>query len=114
MLLDLAHLAVQTDSTRLVTLAIDVEGGVPPIPGVNETRHNCSHHGQSPAKIEQLRRIERAELEVLRGFLDKLKASGEAGGSVLDQTMVLYGSNLGNAIGLALDGTEASGLELRG
>jgi hypothetical protein len=97
MLLDLAHLAVQTDSTRLVTLAIDVEGGVPPTAGVNETRHNCSHHGQSPAKIEQLRRIERAELGVLRGFLDKLKTSGEAGGSVLDQTMVLYGSNLGNA-----------------
>jgi len=97
MLLDLAHLAVQTDSTRLVTFAIDVDGGVPPIPGVNETRHVISHHGQDPAKIEQLRLIERAELQVLRGFLAKLKESNEAGGALLDQTMVLYGSNLGNA-----------------
>jgi hypothetical protein len=98
MLLDLAHLAVQTDSTRLVTFAIDAATiGVPPIPGVNETCHVCSHHGQHPAKIEQLRLIERAELKVLHGFVAKLKGSNEAGGNLLDHTMVLYGSNLGNA-----------------
>ncbi len=42
-----------TPSTRLVTFAIDAAAiGVPPIPGVNETCHVCSHHGQGPAKIE--------------------------------------------------------------
>ena len=92
-----AHLALQTDSTRLVTFHIDVEGGVPPIAGVQESRHNVSHHGQDGAKIDQLRRVERAELGVLRGFVEKLKASDEAGGSVLDRTTGLYGSNLGNA-----------------
>ena len=97
MLLDLTHLALQTDSTRLVTFHIDVEGGVPPIPGVQETRHNVSHHGQDGGKIEQLRHVERAELQVLHAFIKKLKGSEESGNSVLDRTMVFYGSNLGNA-----------------
>jgi hypothetical protein len=97
MLLDLTHLALQTDSTRIVTFSIDVDGGVPPIEGVNESRHVISHHGQNPDKIEQLRLIERAELKVLSGFLSQMKAGAEAGGSLLDRTMVLYGSNLGNA-----------------
>ena len=70
---------------------------MPPIPGVKETCHTCSHHGQNPDKIEQLRRVERAELQMLHDFVAKLKGSNEASCSLLDQTMVLYGSNLGNA-----------------
>ena len=97
MMLDLAHLALQTDSTRLITFAIDVDGGVPPIEGVKESRHNLSHHGQDPAKIEQLRRIELAELQSLNAFLTKLKSTGEPGSPLLDHTQVLFGSNLGNA-----------------
>jgi hypothetical protein len=97
MMLDLTFLALQTDSTRIVTFAIDVEGGVPPIEGVKETRHNLSHHGQDPLKIEQLRRIELAELQELNGFLAKLQSSQEGDGRLLDRTQVLFGSNLGNA-----------------
>jgi hypothetical protein len=97
MMLDLAFIALQTDSTRLVTFAIDVDGGVPPIEGVKESRHNLSHHGQDPSKIEQLRRIEIAELQVLNGFLNKLQNTDEAGSRLLDRTQVLFGSNLGNA-----------------
>jgi hypothetical protein len=97
MMLDLAALALQTDSTRLITFAIDVDGGVPPIEGVKESRHNLSHHGQDPAKIEQLRRIELAELQVLNTFLTKLKSTTESGSALLDHTQVLFGSNLGNA-----------------
>lgn len=97
MMLDLTYLALQNDSTRLVTFAIDVDGGVPPIEGVKESRHNLSHHGQDPAKIDQLRRIEFAELQALKDFLIKLQNNGEAGGRLLDQTQVLFGSNLGNA-----------------
>ncbi|MCY2976748.1 MAG: DUF1552 domain-containing protein [Planctomycetota bacterium] len=97
MMLDLAYLALQTDSTRLITFAIDVDGGVPPIEGVKESRHNLSHHGQDPSKIDQLRRIELAELQALNDFLTKLQSSDEAGGRILDQTQVLFGSNLGNA-----------------
>ncbi len=97
MMLDLTFLALQTDSTRLVTFAIDVDGGVPPIEGVRESRHNLSHHGQDHSKIEQLRRIELAELKVLSGFLTKLKSNSEVDGRLLDRTQVLFGSNLGNA-----------------
>ncbi len=97
MMLDLTHIALQTDSTRLITFAIDVDGGVPPIEGVKESRHNLSHHGQDPSKIEQLRRIELAELQVLSGFLGKLQSTGEEDGRLLDRTQVLFGSNLGNA-----------------
>jgi hypothetical protein len=48
-------------------------------------------------KIEQLQRIERAEFEAFNGLLTSLKAKKEANGSLLDNTMVLFGSNLGNA-----------------
>jgi hypothetical protein len=100
MMYDLMHLALQTDSTRLVTMLMDQAGGngVPPIEGVSEGRHGLSHHGLDPAKIAQLRRIEVAELKAFATFLEKLKATNEsAGGSLLDHTMVLYGSNMGNA-----------------
>lgn len=97
MLLSLAHLALQTDSTRLVTISIDPDGGVPPIPGVSETRHNLSHHGQNPDKIEQLRKIEHAELDILHAFLARLRDTAEEGGRLLDRTQVFIASNLGNA-----------------
>jgi hypothetical protein len=100
MMFDLIHLALQSDSTRVVTLMMDQAGGngVPPIEGVSEGRHGLSHHGMDPAKIAQLRAVEMAELKVFAAFLDKLKTTTEdAGGSLLDRTMVLYGSNMGNA-----------------
>lgn len=97
MILRLAHLALQTDSTRLITFSVDLDGGVPPIPGVHETRHNVSHHGQNPDKIEQLRKIEHAELDLMNQFLKQLRATSETEGSLLDRTQILVGSNLGNA-----------------
>jgi hypothetical protein len=97
LLFDLVPLAVQTDSTRLITILIQGRGDVPVIPGVNIDHHNLSHHGQDPAKIEQLQRIERAEMEAFRDLLTSLKGKQEAGGTLLDNTMVLFGSNLGNA-----------------
>jgi hypothetical protein len=59
--------------------------------------HNLPHHGRDPAKVAQLRLIEEAELRVVRDLLATLKIRHEAGTSLLDQTMVLFGSNLGNA-----------------
>jgi hypothetical protein len=56
-----------------------------------------SHHGRDPAKIAQLRLIDEAEICVVRDLLGKLKTKNEAGAPLLDQTMVLFGSNLGNA-----------------
>lgn len=97
LLLELIPLALQTDSTRLVTVLIQGRNDVPPVDGVSIDHHNLSHHGQDPVKIEQLRRVEEAEMKALAGLLTSLRAKGEAGGTLLDHTMVLFGSNLGNA-----------------
>jgi hypothetical protein len=94
---DLVHLAFQTDSTRLITLLLLGTSQVPPIQGVSLGHHDLSHHGQDPKKIEQLEIVEREELKALHDLLLKLKQTDEGGPSLLDGTMVFFGSNLGNA-----------------
>jgi len=94
---DLMHLALQTDSTRMITFRMQGHNSVPPIEGVTQDWHNLSHHGKDPMKIEELAIIEKTELHELRTFLANLKASKEDGADLLDRTMVLYGSNLGNS-----------------
>ncbi len=93
---NLIHLALQTDSTRSVSLWLGTQDR-PEIPGVNLGHHDASHHGQDPAKLEQLALIEEAEIQVLAEFLEKMKASSEGESSLLDHTAVLYASNLGNS-----------------
>lgn len=97
LLFDLIPLAFQTDSTRAITMLVQGRGDVPAIPGVKTDHHNLSHHGQDPEKIAQLRLIETAQLKALDGLLAKLKAKKEGATSLLDNTAVFYGSNLGNA-----------------
>ncbi|MEZ0275228.1 MAG: DUF1552 domain-containing protein [Roseimicrobium sp.] len=97
LLFQLVPLALQTDSTRLITILIQGRGDVPAIPGVSIDHHNLSHHGQDPQKIEQLRLVERAEIGALGGLLSSLKAKKEGASTLLDNTMVFFGSNLGNA-----------------
>jgi Protein of unknown function (DUF1552) len=97
LMFDLIHLALQTDSTRLVTLLLLGTNLVPPIAGVSLGHHDLSHHGQDPNKIAQLRTIELEEMRAVRGFLAKLKETREQGSSLLDRTMVFFSSNLGNA-----------------
>ncbi len=97
LLFDLTHLALQTDSTRLITIMLLGTSLVPPIPGVSDGHHNLSHHGQDPEKLKQLKTVELAKLAELRDLLAKLKQSKEEGDSLLDRTMVYFSSNLGNA-----------------
>ena len=94
---DLIHLALQTDSSRLITLQLLGTSNVPPIPGVNQGHHDLSHHGQDPAKIAQLKILELEKLKTLRDFLTQLRATKEDGESLLDRTMVFFSSNLGDA-----------------
>ncbi len=94
---DLIVLALQTDSTRVVTFQLSGMNAVPTIPGVKTDWHNLSHHGKDPAKIDELKIIEEAEFTVFSEFLGKLKGLSENGQSLLDRTSVLFGSNLGNA-----------------
>jgi hypothetical protein len=94
---DLIHLAVQTDSTRLITLQLLGTSGVPPIPGVSLGHHDLSHHSQDPAKIEQLKTLELEKMKTLAQFLAQLKQSQEEGQSLLDRTIVFFSSNLADA-----------------
>ena len=97
LLFELVPLALQTDSSRLITILLQGTNSVPPIPGVSIDHHNLSHHGQDPEKIKQLELIERAEMQALNGLLSSLKQKKEGNASLLDSTMVFFGSNLGNA-----------------
>jgi hypothetical protein len=93
---DIIHLALQTDSTRVISLHL----GSQDQSGVNNVtlaHHDASHHGQEPAKLEQLSLIEEAEIRVFGDFLRKLKESREGEHNLLERTMVLYTSNLGNS-----------------
>ncbi len=94
---DLAHLALQTNSTRVISLYLWSHGEHLNLPGVTLTCHDASHHGQDEAKIKQLALIEETELTLFGEFLAKMKATNENGQSLLDQTVVLHTSNLGNA-----------------
>ncbi len=93
------RLALQTDSTRVVTLGGDGGSQVPPLPGVDTGYHGLSHHGKNPAMIEQLKIIDRETVRVWSEFVQDLLKTPEGNGSLLDQTQVLFGSNLGNASG---------------
>lgn len=98
LLYDLTHLAIQTDSTRLITISLDGYSRITPaIDGVSEPWHNLSHHGNDPGKIEQLKALDLENLKALAGLFRKLRDSREDDGTLLDKTMVMFGSNLGNA-----------------
>jgi hypothetical protein len=94
--LDLVRLALQTDSTRVIALWLWSYGPVD-LPGVAIGHHDATHHGQDESKIRQLALIEEAEMKLLGQFLAQTKAIDEAGPSLLYQTAVFYGSNMGNA-----------------
>ena len=97
-LFDIIALAFQTDSTRCVTFNLGGMNAVPlNIKGVETDWHNLSHHGKDPAKIKELKLVEEAEFKTLNEFLNKVKGAKEGSATVLDNTTVLYGSNLGNA-----------------
>jgi len=97
LLFELTHLALQTDSTRLITMLLLGTSSVPPIAGVSQGHHDLSHHGQDENKIAQLKLIELEKMKTVYELLRKLKQTEEQGESLLDRTMVFFSSNLGNA-----------------
>ena len=97
LLLDLIPLIVQTDSSRVITVMIQDPIVVPKVSGVTGDHHNLSHHGQDPRNIEQLQRIESRILACFSSLLREMKSKSESGGKLLDNTSILFGSNLGNA-----------------
>jgi hypothetical protein len=89
--LDIIHMALMTDCTRFITLHV-TGNNVQGIEGVDESYHTLSHHGMDEEKLAQLARVEQGLINEWAGFLRKLKAD-----KLLDETMVLMTSNLGNA-----------------
>lgn len=97
---DLARLAFATDSTRNITLMLDsVNSPAIKVEGKPTTDgyHNLSHHGRNAAKLAQLEMIDREHMKLLAGLFGDLKSHREGNQTLLDRSMVLYGSNLGNA-----------------
>ncbi|QEF96890.1 hypothetical protein Mal15_09200 [Stieleria maiorica] len=95
---DLARLALETDSTRLVTIFV-TQGFNPKVdlPGVDLPHHALTHQSQKQDTREQLRIIEEAQMRELARLLGGLQAASEGGETLLDRTMVMQGSNLGHA-----------------
>jgi hypothetical protein len=95
---EVVRLALETDSTRLITVLIS-QGFNPKVdlPGVTLPHHALTHQGGAGDSRTQLRTIEEAQLRELKTLLAGLKGVKEQGDTLLDRTMLLYGSNLGNA-----------------
>jgi hypothetical protein len=97
---DMARLAFETDSTRSISLLLDsVNSPAMEFGGIKTTDgyHNLSHHGKSQEKLAQLKTIDEWHMKLLSDLLSQLRAVKEEGDPLLDRTMILYGSNLGNA-----------------
>jgi hypothetical protein len=97
LMFDLIPLILQTDSTRVINMGIQVDHGIIKMDGIHESHHSISHHGQDPSKIKQLKRVESAILECFSDLLQDLKRDEADGSRLLDNTSLLFGSNLGNA-----------------
>jgi len=97
---DLARLAFETDSTRAITLMLNSVGTpVVQIDGatITDSYHNLSHHGMAEDKLAQLRAIDEWHMRLLANLFGELKAVKEGDDTLLDRSMILYGTNLGNA-----------------
>ncbi len=90
-MLDVVALALRTDSSRFITLHC-TGNNVRSLDGVEEAYHALSHHGRNSKKLEQLAIVEKTTIDTWGNFLRELKKHG-----LLDDTMVLLTSNLGNA-----------------
>jgi len=96
LMLDMTRLALQTDSTRLITIMIQDAGSTHKVPN-GADHHNLTHHGSRPEVIANLRRMEENQLKAFGEFLGALKGIPDGGGNLLDHTMVLHGAGMGNA-----------------
>src|SRR5258708_30540130 len=97
---DTAGLDFETDSTRLVALLLDsVNSPAIELEGIKITDgyHNLSHHGRSEAKLSQLKAIDEWHMKLLANLFTELQAVRESEDTLFYRTMILYGTNLGNA-----------------
>jgi hypothetical protein len=96
LMFDLMTVAFQADLTRVVTLMIGREGGNRTYRsiGVPEAHHGLSHHFNDSTKIEKLQKIDAHHVEMLAYLLDKMKSAKDGSATLLDNSMVVYGSSI--------------------
>lgn len=100
-MLMMATLALQSDSTRIVTLMVDAFAT--PVFQLKDQEksttgyHTLSHHGMRANHLTQLEKADRRQMKLLKQFLQNLASVQGESGRLLDSTMVLYGSNMGDA-----------------
>lgn len=101
LMLSMAKLAIETDSTRIVTIMVDAfatnrfelnDGEL-----TTDGYHNLSHHGRATEKVRQLEQADRRQMALLRELVNELALSNDGSGRLLDNTMLLFGSNMGDA-----------------
>ncbi|HEY8748698.1 MAG TPA: DUF1552 domain-containing protein [Tepidisphaeraceae bacterium] len=98
LMFDLQALAMQGDVTRVTTFQLARETSTRTYPeiGVSDPHHPLSHHGNDPAKIARLAKINQFHVSLFAEFLAKLKTIKEGDGTLLDHSLLLYGSGMGN------------------
>jgi len=96
---EMVALAYQTGQTRVASLRMIKEASMRTFPSINvdEAYHPLSHHGEDPDKQEKLRRVQTWQMERFAKFAKKLDSIKEGNQSLLDTSMIMYGSNLGNS-----------------
>ncbi len=99
LMFDLQALAFMTDTTRVSAFKMsrDVCQRVYPESGVKVPFHSASHHGETPAKIADFAKINRYHVSLVPYFLEKLKNTPDGDGNLLDHSLILYGSPLGDS-----------------
>jgi len=98
LMFELQMLAFQGDITRITTfqLARETSNRAYPEIGVNDPHHPLSHHGNDPGKVEKMAKINAFHVSLFAEFLEKMKATPDGNGSLLDNSLFLYGSGMGN------------------
>jgi hypothetical protein len=98
LMFDLHALAFQADVTRVISLQLARETSTRSYPeiGVADPHHPISHHGNDAEKIGKMAKINAFHVSLFAYYLEKLKATSDGGGNLLDNSLVLYGSGMGN------------------
>src|SRR5215469_6509946 len=99
LLFDLQALAFQGDITRVTSLMIarDISLRSYPESGVKTANHAASHHGENPQRLEEYAKINQYHCKCIAYFLKKLQAIPEGDGTLLDRSLIMWGSNMGNS-----------------
>ncbi|HUB83414.1 MAG TPA: DUF1552 domain-containing protein [Bryobacteraceae bacterium] len=98
LMFDLQVLAFMTDTTRISAFKMsrDVSGRVFPESGVKTPFHPCSHHGENPTKLSEFAKLNKYHVSLLPYFFEKLKNTPDGDSNLLEHSMILYGSPMGD------------------